>query len=140
MKRSDLEKKAIRLLELEGYTCERASNKAVFIPKKGYVARRFDFFHVVDIIAIGGSEVRFIQVTSENASPESKHHSSSGSDAVYKHRRKIEEHWKFSIPIELWVYTKKKGKWRLSVLSYMPELGWSKRSDVPKERGMEVEA
>ncbi|PYB68164.1 hypothetical protein DMB44_05435 [Thermoplasma sp. Kam2015] len=140
MNRSDLERKAIKQLELEGYVCERASNKAVFVPNKGYVARRFDFFHVVDIIALQKSDVRFIQVTSENASPNSRHHSSSGSDSVYKHRKKIEQYWKFTVPVELWIYSKKGGRWVLSVLSYTPELGWGRRFDPAESESMEVEA
>lgn len=140
MKRSDLEKKAISILEKNGYECERASNKAVFAPGKGYVARRFDFFHVVDIIALRGSEIRFIQVMSEDADPESKHHSSSGSDSVYLHRKKIEKIWKFSIPVELWVYAKKKGKWILSAMVYEREYGWLEIINPLKTGGVLAEA
>lgn len=117
MKRSDLEKKAIQMMEKEGYRCERAYSKAVFVPGKGYIARSFDFFHVVDIIAIQ-SGVRFIQVTSENANPESKHHSASGSDSLYTHQKKIEEYWEFDIPIELWLFRKLSGRWNLSIWLY----------------------
>jgi hypothetical protein len=118
MKRSDLEKRAINLLEEQGYTCERAYNKAVFIPGKGYVGMRFDFFHVIDIIAIKSSEIRFIQVTSQNANHDSKHHSRNGSDSEYDHMKKIEKYWSFAIPIELWTYEKIHNKWELRVQSY----------------------
>ena len=113
MNRTELEKRAIRELEDDGYTCERAYNKAVFIPKKGYIAKSYDFFHVVDIIALKGNEVKFIQVTSENASPDSKHHSSNGSDSVYNHKKKIEQYWPFDLPLELWAYEKIKNRWYL---------------------------
>ena len=111
MKRSDLEKRAIQELEDEGYICERAYNKAVFIPGKGYIGKRFDFFHVIDIIALKGSTVRWIQVTSEAASKESKHHSRNGSDSGYNHRKKIEEYWTVDMPLELWVYEKVQNRW-----------------------------
>ncbi len=119
MKRSDLEKKAIDTLEEQGYTCERAYNKAVFIPGKGYVGTRFDFFHVIDILAIRGNEIRMIQVTSENAKPDSKHHSKNGSDSEYDHVKKIEKYWHFEIPVELWIYEKIKNRWVLRVQSYI---------------------
>ena len=112
MKRSDLEKRAIDSLEEEGYTCERAYNKAVFIPGKGYVGTRFDFFHVVDIIAIQENRVRWIQVTSQDANHESKAHNKNGSHAEYDHVKKIEKYWKFEMPIELWTYEKIKNKWK----------------------------
>ena len=118
MKRSDLEKRAIDSLEEEGYTCERAYNKAVFIPGKGYVGTRFDFFHVVDIIAIQENRVRWIQVTSQDANHESKAHLKNGSQATYMHMKKIEKYWDFEIPIELWTYEKIKNKWELRVKSY----------------------
>ena len=118
MKRSDLEKRAITLLEKQGYTFERAYNKAVYLPGKGYVGRRFDFFHVIDIIGIKSSEIRFIQVTSEDANHESKAHIKNGSHATYDHMKKIEKYWNFEIPIELWTYEKIKNKWELRVQSY----------------------
>ena len=119
MKRSDLEKRAISSLQKEGYTCERAYNKAVFIPGKGYVGKRFDFFHVIDIIAIQDSEIRFIQVTSEDSNPESKHHSRNGSDAEYNHMKKIQRYWGFAMPIELWTYEKIHNKWEVRIKSYI---------------------
>lgn len=118
MNRSDLEKRAIDTLEEQGYTCERAYNKSVYIHGKGYIGRRFDFFHVIDIIAIKSSEIRFIQVTSEDANHESKAHSRNGSHAEYEHMRKIEKYWHFEIPIELWTYEKIRNKWALRVQSY----------------------
>lgn len=126
MKRSDLEKRAIASLEEEGYTCERAYNKAVFIPGKGYVGTRFDFFHVIDIIALKLSIIRFIQVTSEDANPESKHHSSNGSDSKYTHIKKIEKYWHFETPIELWTYTKEKGRWKLKIQTYAGGKWWDR--------------
>ena len=110
MTRSDLEKKAIKTLELDGYTCERAYNKAVYIPGKGYVGKRFDFFHVLDIIALSQTSIRFIQVTSEDA--ETRSH------ATYLHKKKIQSLWKLDIPVELWTYTKKSGRWWLSIMVY----------------------
>ncbi len=118
MKRSDLEKRAIASLEEEGYTCERAYNKAVFIPGKGYVGTRFDFFHVIDVLAIKGNEIRMIQVTSEDANHESKAHNKNGSHATYDHMKKIEKYWHFEIPIELWTYEKIRNKWELRIKSY----------------------
>ena len=118
MNRSDLEKRAIQGLEEDGYACERAYNKAVYIPGKGYVGRRFDFFHVVDIIAIKGSEVRFLQVTSQNANPNSRQHSRNGSHAVTDHKKKIEAYWTFDIPIELWAYEKVRNRWTLAIEVY----------------------
>ena len=111
MKRSDLEKRAIDELSSQGYTCERAYNKAVYVPSRGYIASRFDFFHVVDIIALKESRARWIQVTSENADPKSKHHSRNGSDSVYLHKKKIEEFWPFDLPLELWTYNKDHNRW-----------------------------
>lgn len=132
MKRSDLEKRAIKLLAEQGYTCERAYNKAVFIPGKGYVGKRFDFFHVIDIIAIKNSEIRFIQVTSEDANHESKAHNKNGSHAEYDHVKKIEKYWKFEMPIELWTYEKIKNKWKLRVKSYTQGI-WSHGINVISE-------
>lgn len=125
MKRSDLEKRTIKTLEADNWTCERAYNKAVFIPNKGYVGRRFDFFHVVDIIAIKSTRIRFIQVTSSDADRESKHHSKNGSDSVYSHKVKIEKYWTFDIPIELWTYEKIRGRWALKIEAYQ-ERTWEK--------------
>jgi hypothetical protein len=122
MKRSDLEKRAIYTLSKEGYTCERAYNKAVFIPGKGYAGMRFDFFHVIDIIALKDSEIRFIQVTSENANPESKHHSKNGSDSEYAHIKKIEKYWHFEIPLELWTYEKIHNKWELRIQTFIDNM------------------
>lgn len=118
MNRSDLEKRAIQELEDNGYTCERAYNKAVYLPGKGYIAKSFDFFHVIDLIAIKANEVRWIQVTSENASRDSKHHSKNHSDAVYLHKKKIEQFWVFDLPLELWVYEKVRNRWNLTVEIY----------------------
>jgi hypothetical protein len=133
MKRSDLEKRAITALEEEGYTCERAYNKAVFIPGKGYIGKRFDFFHVVDIIAIKNSEIRFIQVTSEEANPNSKHHSKSGSDSIYMHKEKIKKFWKPDIPIELWTYSKINARWKLSIEVYRSGM-WDKNDILEVEK------
>lgn len=122
MKRSDLEKRAISSLQKEGYTCERAYNKAVFIPGKGYVGKRFDFFHVIDILAIKGNEIRMIQVTSEDANHESKAHLKNGSQATYMHMKKIEKYWDFEIPIELWTYEKIRNKWELRIQTYIDNM------------------
>ncbi len=118
MNRSDLEKRVIQELEEEGYICERAYNKSVYIPGKGYVGKRFDFFHVIDIIAIRGSEVRWIQVTSQNANPNSRQHSRNGSHAVTDHKKKIEEYWPFDLPLELWEYEKVRNRWTLAIEVY----------------------
>ena len=122
MKRSDLEKKAIKLLAEQGYTCERAYNKAVYLPGKGYVGKRFDFFHVIDVLAIKGNEIRMIQVTSEDSNSGSKHHSRNGSDSEYNHMKKIEKYWHFEIPIELWTYEKIKNKWELRIQTFIDNM------------------
>ena len=118
MTRLNLEKRAIKTLEDDGYICERAYNKAVYIPGKGYIGRRFDFFSVIDIIAIKGSIIRWVQITSEGASKTSRHHSKTRSNSVYEHKVKIQKHWQFDIPVELWTYTKKSGRWWLSIMVY----------------------
>ena len=122
MKRSELEKRAIKSLVLKGYTCERAYNKAVYIPGKGYVGRRFDFFHVIDIIAIKGREIRMIQVTSEDANHDSKAHSKNGSHASYDHMKKIEKYWHFELPLELWTYEKIRNKWELRIQTFIDNM------------------
>lgn len=118
MKRLDLEKRCIKELESQEWECERAYNRAVFIPKRGYIAKRFDFFHVIDIIAVKGSQVRFIQVTSADANPNSKSNRKNGSHALEDHQRKIEKIWKHDIPIEIWLYEKVKRRWNLPTHTY----------------------
>jgi Holliday junction resolvase-like predicted endonuclease len=87
------ERKALKLLESEGWLCERARAITVWI--KGQPRSiKHDFFGLYDIIAVKARKLRFIQVKflGEN---------SHGSIAEVK-----EELMKFPHPGELWVYRK----------------------------------
>lgn len=104
-----LEAKARNTLIKDGYSCEAVHNEVKKIKGK-FISIRHDFFNVVDIIALKGDKIRFIQVTSDNAPIRST--------ALYSHKEKINKLWKFDIPIELWFYKKENNKWKLSILIY----------------------
>ena len=109
MSRRDLELRAKKELESEGWKVERAVSKAVFTPK-GFVARSFDFFNCFDLIAVRESETRFIQITSSDVSARTK--KSNPNQSLNFRKRKIDELWGTSLPVpEIFHYVKEGNRW-----------------------------
>ena len=110
MSRRDLELRAKKELEASGYLVERAVSKAIFTPK-GFVARSFDFFNCFDLIAVRGSETRFIQITSSDVNNKNP------DDILRKHKRKIDQLWPETLPDpEIFYYKKENGRWVLNLI------------------------
>ena len=108
MSRRDLELRAKKELESEGWKVERAVSKAVFTPK-GFVARSFDFFNCFDLIAVRESETRFIQITSSDVNNKNP------DDILRKHKRKIDQLWPETLPDpEIFYYKKENGRWDMN--------------------------
>ena len=108
MSRRDLELRAKKELESEGWKVERAVSKAVFTPK-GFVARSFDFFNCFDLIAVRKG-TRFIQITSSDVSARTK--KSNPNQSLNFRKRKIDELWDASLPDpEIFHYVKEGNRW-----------------------------
>lgn len=84
----DLERRTVSHLRSIGYHAERVSRRALYGTK--------DIFGVVDILAVGPSEIMLAQVTTKtNAS---------------SHRRKIRDA-QLGVPVRLFLWWKDKNRW-----------------------------
>ena len=108
MSRRDLELRAKKELEAEGWKVERAVSKAVFTPK-GFAARSFDFFNCFDLIAVNNENVRFIQITSDD-----HNQTTNPNKSLNVHKRKIDRVWPYSQP-EIWRYLKEGNRWKKEI-------------------------
>lgn len=62
------EKKSIKFLEKQGYACEQAKPKIIWIFKNGKrtpITKSYDFFQCADIIALGPEDTLLVQVKHE---------------------------------------------------------------------------
>ena len=104
--RRALEKRAKQELEADGYIVERAWLEASYLAGGRAIPKRRDFFGSFDLIAARDGEVRLVQVTSTE---EAK-----GKDPAGKlgsHRRNIDKRFPVDLPVEIWFYRKRNGRW-----------------------------
>lgn len=108
--RRELETKAKKELEKDGYLVDKAWLEASYIGPGKPVAKRRDFFRAFDLIAVRDNEVRFIQVTSTEELAKKDPH-----DILGMHRRKINEVFPVDVPLEIWFFRKNGRSWEKSI-------------------------
>lgn len=108
--RRELEKKAKAELEEQGYLVDKAWLEASYIGPGKPVAKRRDFFHAFDLLAVRDNEVRFIQVTSTEELAKKDPH-----DILGSHRRRIDEAFPVDVPLEIWFFRRNKRSWEKSI-------------------------
>lgn len=108
--RRSLEKRAKEELEAQGYIVDRAWLEASYLAGGRAIPKRRDFFGSFDLIAVRDGEVRWVQVTS---TAEAK-----GKDPAGKlgsHRRNIDSRFPVDLPVEIWFYRKRGGRWERDI-------------------------